>query len=240
MLPCINVPVMHPVPMYIFCFQIVTLDDRRDTLVPRKERTPSLAVQTLSTASLFAPISSWMIPTLCSPALAWLVSLPGVSGKKPMVCWKSIWKASSELLAECYSGRKVGLSLSFSFSESKLSSLALAFRGAGWKSTLLTHVEAADRSCLLYAGGRTFQNEFVVGSKAAGSILMHLRPPPTGSPDNFWDLSSRHDMMRASCTLSVAALLNALAPLRPVSSDPDALLGAWAGLCPGSSNTFVT
>ena len=108
-LPFIAAPVMHPAPIYFG----VTLDDRRDTLGSKWERTSSpdvsfdvnrLAIRAFLdvddsclrlAGSHMARFSSWC------------------EREEEHVCWKAVWKASTVILAACSSGRNVGLSRSF-------------------------------------------------------------------------------------------------------------------------------
>ena len=76
--PCIAVSVMHPAPMYL----CVTLDDGRDALGSKWEKTFFLCVQTMWIAISSALPHLWTIPTSDLLDIIWHVLLLGVNGKR--------------------------------------------------------------------------------------------------------------------------------------------------------------
>ena len=176
------------------------------------------------------------------------------------MCWKTVWKASSVLLAACSGGRNVGLFRPFrSLIENCRAWLLPEGKSAQrysapwleWMSESLSVLCWLEEYTLDIRGNRWQQllasrrikylpERVRTGiSKMAESILMHSRTLLRGSPDSYWDLSTKRHQMGALCMFSVAALLNMLALHRPADLAQDAPLGALVGPRLGSLNTLV-
>ena len=104
-LPCIAVSVMHAVPMYLS----VTLDDRREySWVKMGENILSRCTNDVNRHVIrVTPLVDDSHLRLAGSHMARFASW--CEREEVHMCWKTVWKASSVILAACSSGRKVGL-----------------------------------------------------------------------------------------------------------------------------------
>ena len=123
------------------------------------------------------------------------------------VCWQSRWNAS--LLWP--QSRPCS---PFPFVDRKLPSLAAPLKAGAASVTVLSGLNGRANLSACYAGWRNIH--LILVGTTDGDSSRHARASTFQNNYASWDLSSMRNMMRASFTYSVAALLNTLAPLRPV------------------------